>query len=150
MTVSKGWRPRAVAGLLYALVGTSGVLLGAALDRFLVHRRAVHGFLGGRGPHEPPLEMRTHLVRWLASKLDLTDAQRTQVDSILTRQDSTLHLLMGEMRPRFEGLATETHAKIETVLTPGQRDRFRKLGPHVPFPPFPDSGSGEERPHFPP
>ncbi len=137
-----------VAGLLFALVGASGIVLGAALDRFLIHRRILHGFLGGRGPHEPPLEMRTHLVRWLSHKLDLTDAQQTQVDSILARQDSTLHLLMADMRPRFEGLASETHSKIEAVLTPDQRERFRSLGPRGPFPLFPDSGSDDGRPHF--
>ena len=126
-------RTRFVAGLLFVLVGASGIALGAALERFIFHRRMSHAFLGGHRHHEPPLAARAHMVRWLTSELKLSEAQQSQVDSILTRQDSSLHALMQEIRPHFDALADSAHQHIEMVLTPEQRERFRALGPRTTF-----------------
>jgi hypothetical protein len=132
-----------LAGLLFLLVGASGVVLGVTLDRVIMHNRMLHRFFG-RGAHEPPLEMRHHMVRRLTRELDLSEAQRALVDSILARQDSTLHELMRDLRPRFQELTSDTHTRIESVLTPAQLEKFRSMKPR-PFLPFGDSAG---RPSF--
>jgi hypothetical protein len=107
----------------------AGMALGVMLDHVIIHRRVSAAFFGGRMPPEPPPEVRAHFLAELARRLDLTQPQRVRIDSILTHQETTLHSLMQEMWPRFQGVATDTRQQIESVLTPEQQERFRALGP---------------------
>ena len=73
-----------------------------------------HGEHGPRGFHRlPPTRA---IVQHLRRELDLTPAQ---VDSV--------HNEIDRSRDNFAGVRDSLHARIERLLTSGQRDRWRRL-----------------------
>lgn len=79
----------------------------------------------------------------MARDLDLSDAQRARIDTIMQRQVGEFRALQAEMHPRFEAILSHTRVEIDSVLTPDQRDRLRTLYPHRRLPPPPpDSPQG--------
>ncbi len=110
------------------LVGLTGVALGVALDRAMFRWRIAGAFVGHRPhgrPHSP--EVRKWVVDRLDRKLDLSDAQRIQLDSVLARRERELRSLMQENRPKFEAIANRTRGEIMALLTPEQQEKFRKM-----------------------
>jgi Spy/CpxP family protein refolding chaperone len=104
---------------------------------------------GGPGPgfrHESPAERMDHL----ATLLDLTDAQKTQVQAILDEQHAKMKaqrdaIEASGQKPTFEQMKAahdqmrqDTVAKLTPVLTPAQLKKFQVLmeergppgGPH--------------------
>jgi hypothetical protein len=121
-------RTRLQAGVVMLLVGLTGIALGVALDRAMFRWRIAGAFVGHRPPGRPHSpEVRKWVVDRLDRKLDLSAAQRVQLDSILNRRERELGALMQESRPRFEAIADRTRREIMTVLTPEQQERFRKM-----------------------
>ncbi len=99
---------------------------------------------GGPGPgfrHETPAE---RLDR-LAVLLDLTDAQKAQVQTILEEQHARMKALRDQaqasgQRPSFaqmkadhEQIQQDTVAKLTPVLTPAQLKKFQVLTEHGPM-----------------
>jgi hypothetical protein len=83
---------------------------------------------------------------WLERRLDLTREQSERIEAILDRHHQEMFELRREMMPEFETRFTATVEEIEAVLTPEQRERFRRI--HPPFGHFGHrrhrhSGSGE-------
>src|SRR5689334_19192538 len=93
---------------------------------------------GGPGPgfrHETPAEHLDHL----ATLLDLTDAQKAQVQTILEEQHAKMKAQReaaqaSGQRPTFEQMKAEheqsrqeTLAKLTPVLTPAQLKKFQVL-----------------------
>jgi Spy/CpxP family protein refolding chaperone len=93
---------------------------------------------GGPGPrfrHETPAEHLDHL----ATLLDLTDAQKAQVQTILAEQHSKMKALREQarasgQRPSFEQMRAEhqqmqqeTLARLTPVLSPAQLKKFQVL-----------------------
>lgn len=74
--------------------------------------RMEHGMRGGGAMRDGPGPM----LRHLEERLDLTPGQSRRIESILERQ-----------RGHMDALRDSTHAEIERVLTPAQRQRFRDL-----------------------
>jgi hypothetical protein len=121
-------RTRLQAGVVMLLVGLTGIALGVALDRAMFRWRIAGAFVGHRPPGRPHSpEVRKWVVDRLDRKLDLSAAQRVQLDSILNRRERELGALMQESRPRFEAIADRTRREIMTVLTPQQQEQFRKM-----------------------
>ena len=96
-------RTTVVAALALLLTFAAGLLAGAAGHRAMFMRH---------GP-EPAMRM---MIHHLDRRLDLTDAQRAEVERILARRHQTL---MKEL----DG----ANAEIERLLTPEQRARFAKM-----------------------
>jgi Spy/CpxP family protein refolding chaperone len=133
---------RVVAALVVALALVSGVLLGIVGDRqFLLPGGHRHGMMpapsptrfllgppdGGRSsgrPFEPNAEW---VTKRLAEDLSLTPAQRTRIDSIVTRRMAERRDLMAPIRDRMRQLLDSTRADVEAVLTPEQRATLDKL-----------------------
>lgn len=89
----------------------------------LVGGAAAHHIVSMRRPGPPPPLARA-IVRHLDRRLELSDAQRAQIEAILARSHD-------RMRAQIDA----TNAEIERVLTPEQRAKFRKMrmrlhGPH--------------------
>jgi Spy/CpxP family protein refolding chaperone len=121
-----------------------GVLAGAAGDRALARRHAWHpGPPGGPRPHGlPPM----------LDNLELTEAQRTSIDSLFQSYRPRTEAAMRETMPRLRAVADSLHAAIREVLTPEQRTRFdrdlksrRTEGFGLPLP-----AGGPPPPHGPP
>jgi hypothetical protein len=121
-------RTRLIAGVVMLLVGLAGVAVGVALDRAMFRWR-IAGAVMGRRPPGPPHspEVRKWVVNRLDRKLDLSDAQRIRLDTILTRREAELGALIRENRPKFEAIANRTRAEIMALLTPEQQQRFSKM-----------------------
>ncbi len=62
----------------------------------------------------------------LSKKLELTDAQRTQVEQIMNEYHGRLEALEGQM----EALKAEKREKINAVLNPAQQEKFKKMQHH--------------------
>jgi len=60
-------------------------------------------------------------------ELDLSEEQRTRVDSLLEAQRTKADSLMAAMEPRLKALMDSTNAAIEEALSPEQREQFRRM-----------------------
>ncbi len=133
----KWWSARATAVTVLVLTAVTGVLLGVALDRqLLLSRRGGYGAHGwhrgwfGDRPmlhHGSPAAAVHQASERLARTLDLTDAQRVQVDSIMVRHMTAFHDVRREAEARVRVVLEATRQAIDSVLTPQQRERFRTL-----------------------
>jgi Spy/CpxP family protein refolding chaperone len=128
--VSWAWiRPRLLAVVALLLAAVGGFAIGIAFDRATWESRRL-GFLARGTAFRPPpgRHPRGELLERLDTKLDLTDGQRAQVDSVLARREGEMRGLRDQVRPRFDSIASRTRADLLRILTPEQRTRFEALG----------------------
>ena len=115
-----GTRTTIVALLVLALTFGAGFMGGAAAHHlFIGHRESI-----------PPFAMKA-MVNRLDRRLDLTDAQRSQVEEILRRRHERINEMWSGVRPRVRAELEATNAEIAKVLTPAQRAKFEKLRMHL-------------------
>ena len=134
-------RPSLVATLAMAAIFVFGILAGVALDRHLMHgrrsdrdRRDGPRFVPGMdmpaGPRAEPAgrdSLRQRANADFARTLGLTPAQTTAVDSVMTQDFRSVNALREEMRPRIEAIITSTRQRIDSLLTPPQREKYHAL-----------------------
>ncbi len=97
------------------MVKTGQVLAGVCVVMLAVSSAA----FAKQGHHGDPQK---HLDK-LSKKLELTDAQRGQVEQIMNDYRGRTEALKGQM----EALKKEKHDKINAVLTPAQQEKFQKM-----------------------
>lgn len=66
-------------------------------------------------------------VEHLDSKLDLTDEQKSRVESIIESKHQQAKAIFEESRPKMEALKKSTDTEIRAILTPEQQAKFDKL-----------------------
>ena len=134
-------RPGIVATLAMAAIFAFGALAGVALDRHLLHGRRgdrdrregprfVPGMAMPAGPRAEPAardSMRQRANAEFARALDLTPAQATAVDSVMSQDFRSVNALREEMRPRIEAIIAGTRQRIDSLLTPAQREKYHAL-----------------------
>jgi hypothetical protein len=126
---------RAQAIVLLLLVATSGALAGIVGDRLLLDRGsnertqdpATQQPPGGEGPWRWEARPDERYAERLAYSLELTEAQRLVIDSIVEVQQDRVQVLSQQIQPQFRAIADETRSSIEDVLTPDQRARLISL-----------------------
>lgn len=117
-----GTKTTIIAVLVLVLTFTVGFVAGFA----------VHRVMGPPGPgHAGAPRM---MLRHLDFRLDLTDAQRTQIESILERRHQRLAEIRDTTRPRMLAEINAANAEIEKVLTPEQREKFASMRLHLGHP----------------
>lgn len=114
-----------IAAVVVVLTFIAGFVVGAVVDRYVMH----HG--GGRAPRT----MAAHaMMSRLDRELDLTPAQRKQVEEIIRRHHERVEEIWTGVRPRVRTELDQANAEIAQILTPEQRQKFEKLkmrlGPH--------------------
>jgi hypothetical protein len=121
--------------VLCALV-TGSALAGAAIDRLLIHERGEAVALPDTAFHpiesilrSPTAADRRAIRAELTRQLKLTPAQADTIDSIMTRRAGEFRALREEIRPRVQQLVDTVHGSIEQVLSPAQREQFRRMQP---------------------
>jgi Spy/CpxP family protein refolding chaperone len=77
-----------------------------------------------RGLFPPPPET---VARMLADDLELTAAQRAQLDAIVAVKRRMLALRREDMRQRFEQDANSLATDIRQILTPAQQQKFDEI-----------------------
>ena len=70
-----------------------------------------------------------------ARDLNLTPAQRTKMDSIMSRQVARFRMTRERIQPAMDSIFAETRAAVDSVLTPSQRDSLRTMRTHNDFGP---------------
>jgi Spy/CpxP family protein refolding chaperone len=135
MKLNMGTRTQAIALLL--LVATSGALAGVVGDRLLLERDASRqpgewrpsGVAGPPpdGPWRWEARPDERYAQRLAHSLELSEAQRVRIESIVELQQERVRELAEEMQPRFRAISEEARAGIEDVLTAEQRQRLESL-----------------------
>lgn len=125
-------RPLAIV-VIGAIVVASGVA-GVALDRMTLRPNGSATILSDSGFHplssalrSPTPEERRRLRRELSHELDLSPAQDSALDAIMNQRAVEFRALREEIRPRVERLVSDVRSDFEQVLTPAQRERFRRL-----------------------
>ena len=118
MERSKGM---ALLFLLGAFV--AGIAIGFAADRAMKHDRRGDRSRGSRSQ-----------VERMARDLNLTPAQRVQVDSIIEGRRKQMRQLFAPIRPQMDSLMAlgkvigdSTHEQLRRVLTPEQREKFDRM-----------------------
>ena len=71
------------------------------------------------------------MLNRLDRRLDLTDAQRKQVEEILRRRHARINAMWSGVRPRVRAEVDATNAEIAKVLTPEQRAKFERMRMHL-------------------
>ena len=115
-----GTRTTLVALLILVLTFGAGFIGGAAAHHlFFAHRETI-----------PPFAMHA-MVNRLDRRLDLTDAQREQIEAILSRRRANINAMWAGVRPRVRAELEATNAEIVKVLTPEQRTKYEKMRMHL-------------------
>ncbi|HEX8155648.1 MAG TPA: periplasmic heavy metal sensor [Thermoanaerobaculia bacterium] len=120
-------RTTALAILVLLVTFVAGAVVGIAAHR---------GFMM-RGHERGAKHMTAFMLNHLDRKLDLTDAQRGEIEKILDRRHQRMSALRGEMRGKIEREVTGANAEIERVLDAQQREKFKRLRIHLRHPPPP-------------
>jgi len=125
-------RPLAIL-VITALVLASAIA-GVALDRVLLRPMPQTPILADSGFHplssalrSPTPEDRRRFRAELSRELVLSPAQDSALDAIMTQRAGEFSALREEIRPRVERLVADVRRDLEQVLTPDQRERFRRL-----------------------
>ena len=111
-----GTKTTIVAMLVLVLTFGAGVIAGAAAHHLFAHRE--QGI--------PPFALQA-VVNRLDRKLDLTDAQRRQVEAIMRRHQANITAAWTDVRPRVRRELEAANAEIVKVLTPAQRKKYAKM-----------------------
>ena len=106
-----------IAIVVVVLTFIAGMAVGVFTSHMMILR-------GGHGAGYFPTRA---LVNRLDRHLDLTDAQRAQVEQIIRRRHQRIDQLWSETRPRVNAEISRTNAEISAVLTPEQKAKFEKL-----------------------
>ena len=123
---------RLLAAALLAVAFLLGILGGIVFDRWVLlppRLHALHGGGPGRGPDGFAGSRRPggRFERLLREELDLTEAQRAQVETLLTRQHQRSRAIMDGARPELRAIAEETRTELRAILTPEQWQRVERL-----------------------
>lgn len=105
------WQVR-LAVLILFVVG----FLAGALAMNIYRGRQLPPRAGGRGGFEQMLD-----------RLNLTQDQRNQIDSIFEDARKQLAELRRESEPRFRDVRQNTDERLQAVLTPEQWEQFRQM-----------------------
>jgi Spy/CpxP family protein refolding chaperone len=104
------WQIRAAVALIFLL----GFLAGA-LALNIYHRRQFTSPLGARRYDR------------IIESLDLTPAQKTQVEQIINEARARMIEIRKQSGPRFREVRQETDERLKTILTPEQWSQWQRM-----------------------
>jgi Spy/CpxP family protein refolding chaperone len=125
---------RSLAIVVIAAIMLAGVVAGVAIDRVLLTSPTRAAVFPDTGFHplssalrSPTPEERRRLRAELSRQLALTPSQDSAFEAIMMHRAGEFSALREEMRPRVERLVSDVRSDMEQVLTPAQREQFRRL-----------------------
>ncbi len=126
--------PRSLAVVVMAAIMLAGIVAGVAIDRVLLTAPARTAGFPDTGFHplssalrSPTPEERRRLRAELSRQLALAPSQDSAFEAIMMQRAGEFSALREEIRPRVERLVSDVRSDMEQVLTPAQRERFRRL-----------------------
>lgn len=114
-------RSALAATAVVILAFVAGIAAGIVGDRIylVTHQRIIP-----RGGIE---FMGRHLIRRLDRSLELTDAQEAQIEEIVERRTRRMLESSDAVHRAIRDEFAATHTEIEKVLTPEQREKYRRM-----------------------
>jgi Spy/CpxP family protein refolding chaperone len=125
---------RWTAVIVIGAIVAASVVAGIAIDRVLLRAPTAPPMFSDTGFHplssalrSPTPEERRRLRGQLSRELALTPAQDSAIDAIMMQRAGEFSALREAIRPRVERLVSDVRTDMEQVLTPEQREQFRRL-----------------------
>jgi len=125
---------RSLAVVVMAALVLAGIVAGVAIDRVLLTAARTAAVFPDTGFHplssalrSPTPEERRRLRAELSRQLALTPSQDSAFEAIMMQRAGEFSALREEIRPRVERLVSDVRSDMEQVLTPAQREQFRRL-----------------------
>lgn len=125
---------RWVAALVLVATVVASLIAGVAIDRLVLRPVTASPVFPDSGFHplssalrSPTPSERQRIRAQLSRELALTPAQDSAFDAIMMHRAGEFSALREEIRPRVERLVSDVRSDMEQVLTPEQRERFRRL-----------------------
>jgi Spy/CpxP family protein refolding chaperone len=112
---------RRAVGLVF-VVFVLGIALGA-LGTYLVGARV----WGARPEVQDHRDRRARLVEQLTQELNLTSAQRQQLDTILAGMQTKYEEIHKQIAPQTEQARQQGREQIRAILTPEQKPKFEEF-----------------------
>ncbi len=106
--------------LVIGLVFLAGFAAGMVVTRGVVRHWVAQAVL-------KPDRIRELIQRRMTSRLHLSPEQQRQSAAILEQTQSDLKSLRREFAPRFTLILSNTESEISAILTPEQREQFRRF-----------------------
>lgn len=126
--------PRAQAALVLAFVAVLGALIGILGDRMVAQQRVdstpdvtMRNTMPRRGTGPPRGPGMARFADQLGARLDLSADQRAAIETIIAEEQQRVRALTDEFQPRFRLIAQQTRERVDSVLTPAQREQLRAL-----------------------
>ena len=110
---------KAIIGII--LVFAFGAASGAVVTH-MIHRTKLESFING-GPEAKEEVILSRLTR----KLDLDGRQQEQVRSIIHENHLAMRQVRKQYRPQIQAILEQGQSRINAVLRPEQRDKFRGI-----------------------
>ncbi|MBW7932330.1 MAG: hypothetical protein H3C62_01705 [Gemmatimonadaceae bacterium] len=108
---------RLLAVGVLVVVALAGVLGGVALERTVLHQRAVAARNQARSERRPPRRPSA----MLPADLQLTEAQAVRIDTLFERQMRGFREIRKSTQPAIDSLMAQTKRSMDSILTPTQR-----------------------------
>ncbi len=135
------------------VIGTAlvaGLVGGATLDRYVLLPRRIEAFRQQRNSRPSPQEMQKRFLDRMTKDLGLSEAQRSGMSAIYSRQGASMDSLQRLVKPVYDSIYRAGRTEVDSLLTPAQRATLVELrkqrrsrgGPGGPGGP---GGSGGER-----
>ena len=122
-------KTRTTAVFLVIAVFIAGLLVGIAGDRFYLFRR--HRLF----PSEGARRFATgRIVEHLDRDLHLSPQQKADVQRIIDQHHVRIDAVMTGIQPQVHAELEAANAEIDKILTPQQRETFKKMRMRAPFP----------------
>jgi hypothetical protein len=110
---------RGRAAVLLLLMFAAGIAVGLAGERYALHREAEEA-----ATHER--EGRSTIERF-ADDLGITPDQQARIDPILVETREQMSAVFDRVRPEWEAVVDSARARIESVLSADQVEKYRAL-----------------------
>jgi hypothetical protein len=109
------------------LVFILGALAGSLGMGIYIQERSGRLMFDDSGDGPPPPPMMHFLIRRLDKDLDLTMAQKDEIEKIMTQTFENIHAIMQKKQPELEKLVEDSIELIKEKLDPEQREKLARL-----------------------
>lgn len=106
-----------------AVAFIAGGLAGAAIDRAITNPTRAEA---RQGRAESGDRERSYII----DRVDMSDAQRASIDSILDRRVQRMRAVWRDVSPQLNAITDSARTEIMEVLTPTQREEYESMLNH--------------------
>lgn len=125
--VSTSFRVRIAAVGTLVMVFGAGLVMGLALDRSVAQAAPEEPAATGSEPDSDPEEERNQRRGWIIERVDLSEAQRGEVDAVLEQFRERISRLAEDHQTRYWATVDSTRDVLRAILDEDQRAMYDSL-----------------------